>query len=73
VDLETAKALILRHVNEGKWIQRAADGKSVTVESRQFQEPAMLEALEMLYREGLVVQVASAGQAQTAISFKKSS
>jgi len=71
VDVETAKTLIQRHVNEGKWIQRASDSKSVTIESRQFDEPEMVEALEMLYQEGFLVQVPSAGQAQTAISFRK--
>jgi|AGTN01.3.fsa_nt_gi hypothetical protein len=67
---EAARALILKGANEGEWIKRAHTNDHITIGDRRYDEPEMLDALELLYREGYMVQVPSAGQAQTAISFK---
>ena len=71
MNLVTAKALILKGANEGLWKQRAADNDSITIGDKQFDQHEMLVALELLYREGYLVQVPSAGQAQTGINFRR--
>ncbi len=71
MNLDEAKALILKRADEGKWIQRAPDNSSITIGDKRFVAPEMIEALELLYQEGLLMQVPSAGQAQTAICFKR--
>lgn len=70
MNLDTARALILKGANDGEWIKRAHTNEYITIGEKRFDEPEMLEALELLYREGFIVQVPSAGQAQSAISFK---
>lgn len=72
MNVEQAMALILNAINEAKWVKRATTGDHVIIDEKVFFETAMLEALERLRREGLIVQVPSAGQAQTAIAFKAS-
>lgn len=70
MDLQVARDLLLKTISDGKWVQRAPDGKSVNVDGQHYADGVMVDALEALYQEGLVVQVPSAGQAQTGICFK---
>lgn len=71
MDLKTARAFILKELNDGQWVQRASTNDFITIGDRCFYEPEMLEALELVYREGLAIQVPSSGQAQTGINFRR--
>lgn len=70
MNVDQAKTLILKAIQESKWVKRAPTNDHVIIDEKTFFEPEMLEALESLREEGLIVQVPSAGQAQTAIAFK---
>lgn len=71
MDLKSAKEVILEATAEKNWISRTTDYECIRIDGRDHREPELLEALEELYRDGILEQVPSSGQALTEIHYKR--
>jgi hypothetical protein len=71
MEIEEAKKVVMDATENGAWIERCHNKHFLRLSGVEETERIYFEALDELHKLGLVVQVPSAGQSRSSVSFRR--